>query len=715
MLQLDAELGQPRFSDARATVAAALAEARWPERISVPDAVRRKPEDGGRVLNNPGAFSGPWADSPHDMHYADRAMWSLGSDSPYAETVIEGGSQMGKSEVGNNWHLHTILYDPADVMFMMPDKESIRSYITTQFTRMLDAQPKLRARQLAGPSADNINLKQFRGCDFHFLYPSGPNFRARPISRGRLDDLDDFPDDIADQGDAVSLLEGRMASFDAFGGTKKYINSTPKKGANGGIAALRAGGTDERWWVDCLHCNAPFELDTEFVLSFDRTGTAEQAAATAEVVCPGCGGCHRQRDKRALMATGRWIGRGQHAVTGGIEGELVSNRRLSQRWDGLMGMRTWANIAHRWRSAEIAFEIEQDEGPLKAVFQTIIGKNYVAKGVGEPPVSEDALKQRARASGHRLGTVPPGAMVLIASVDQQANRFEVAIWAFGPGFRAWLVDRFAVSVIMENGRERSLKPFTRAEDWAVLHDRVLSMTYPMANAPDLRMKIFNTAVDTGGLDNATDNAFAWWHAMVSGDVGSGRVPVPPTALTLIKGGNKPNARLLPPPTVDAKRQIKGAPQAELFVPNVHRFKDIADVRLKRSDGGPGTIAFPADVDAADELVVARYIAEMKGETNINGVWTRDPHRANETWDLYIYAYVVVVRFGGSDASLSWVPAWARPPKGAPKSIVTPAPMIDVIPDRAEVERPVPPSTPSPRRPTARRPSAKRGVRVVRSR
>jgi phage terminase large subunit GpA-like protein len=146
--------------------------------------------------------------------------------------------------------------------------------------------------------------------------------------------------------------------------------------------------------------------------------------------------------------------------------------------------------------------------------------------------------------------------------------------------------------------------------------------------------------------------------MVLGDVASGRKPLPPTAITLVKGGKPNQKKTLPPPTIDVKRQIKGAPQAELYIPNVNRLKSILDRRLNRKEDGPGYISFPRDMDA-------RHLAELRAETKIGDLWQREPHRNNETWDLYIYAYTVVLRFGGTDATLAWVPDWARPPKGGP--------------------------------------------------
>ncbi len=466
---------------------------------------------------------------------------------------------------------------------------------------------------------------------------------------------------------------GRMGSFAAYGQTMLYMNSTPKRGPRGGIEALVAAGTDERLWVDCLMCHQPFELKFDR-LHFDKLGTPRDAGASAAVVCDDCGGAHGPSDKRRLLETFRWVGKGETAVSraddpAGKFGDLEPNIRASFRLDGLSGFRPWSEIAELARQAEISLEFEQDEGPLKAFDQTIVGRNYVQRGGGDAAVTEDELERRAKASPYVLGEVPPGVIVLIASVDQQGNRYEVSVWGFGASFKAWLVDRFSViSLIGDDGRPRPIAPARRPEDWAVLHPQVMSLTYPLAGAPHLRMKIFNTIVDTGGGgtadDTATDNAFAWWHSMVAGDIASGRPALPATAITLVKGGNNPKGKLLPPPTADVKRQIKGAPQAELYVPNVNRLKDIADRRLNRKDEGPGYISFPRDIDH-------KHLAELKAENRIDGLWKREPHRNNETWDLYVYAYTVVLRFGGGDASFSWVPDWARPPRGGPVKLEKP--------------------------------------------
>lgn len=693
------------FADPFALLRRCFAQMRFPERVTVSQSARLH-----RKLANPGAYSGPWGGGPYFVGHLDRPMDCLMSESPYRQVMVMGPSQVGKSEIGNNWQLHKVIYDPSDLQFAMPNEKNMGEYVKTQFDKMIEICPDMQKQMLSGASADTINLKRFLGCDQFFTWPTGPNFRSKPIPCHRGDDTDDFPVDIGKQGDLLSLMQGRMGSFAAYGRTMIYLNSTPKLGSSAprGIEALVAAGTDERFWVDCLHCGRPFALYFDR-LHYEKLGTSADAESSAEVACPhGC--LHSQREKRPLLETFRWIGKGETAVERGADrsgkdGELLGNIRASFRFDGLFGFRPWSEIAGLAREAELAFETEQDEGPLKTFNQTIVGRNHITPRSGDAAVALSDLEKRAKASTYVMGEVPPGVLVLVASVDQHANRYEVSVWGFGVGFRAWLVDRFAVISIEENGRHRPVRPFTVPEDWAVLHEQVMSRAYPMAGAPHLMMKIFNTAVDIGGNDNATDNAFSWWHAMVAGDAMSKRPALPETAITLIKGGNRLNARLLPPPTVDAKRQIKGAPQAELFVPNVNRMKDILDARLCRREDGGGFISFPRDVSPA-------HLAELRAEVKVGEQWTRDSHTANETWDLYLYAYTVVVRFGGSDASLSWVPDWARPPKSAPKELAPPpaAPRDgepDASPDSAPVHRV---GTRLPQRPARRR-----GVRTVRAR
>lgn len=688
----------PRFGDARQALRRAFGEVAFPERITPVEAADRH-----RHLRNPGAYSGPWRDSPEPMQHLVEPTNNLAMTSSYSMVALMGPSQMGKSEIGNNWQLHCVIYDPADIGFWAPTKELMASYVTTQIDKLLDECPDVAIRQLSTASADNIFLKQFKGCDWHFLWPSGANFRARPFSRGRQDDYDDFPDDIGDQGDAVSLFEGRTTSFQGYG-WKLYVNSSPKKGSKRGIEPLVASGTAKRWWVDCLQCGDPFEMAWERLV-FEREGTARDAASSVIMACPACGGVHRQGDKPALMATGRYVGRGEQAVPGGKAGEIVATHIDSYYWDGVFGLAPWSSLARQFRTAELRFEEHQDEGPLKSFFQTKVGRNYVSRGSGDAPVTADALVERAKESTYSIGEVPDWVVAITMTVDLGIDRFSVMAVGHGLNNRAGIIDRFDV-LTLNDGVTR-LQPFSRREHWAVLYEKVLSRTYPLQRDPSLRMKVFCTGVDTGGSDEATDNAYAWWHDMTAGSRREKRAALPPTAVTLIKGGNRPKGKLLPPPTVDAKRQIKGAPECELWMPNVNRMKSIADYRLRRPEPGPAFIYLPREFG---DPPLDRYVAELRAEEQVEGLWEKPEGVRNESWDLLVYSLVVMLRLVGLDQNLTKVPLWARPPRSRapePATLPTTEPATPAEPIRrpsVQVSRSIGPVPTKPRR----------GVRVVRS-
>lgn len=687
----------PRFADAGAAMARAFREVLFPKKLTPMEAA-----DEHRHLRNPGAYSGPWRDSPVPMQHLVQPTNSLAMTSPYSIVAVMGPSQMGKSEVGNNWQVHSVIYDPADIAFYAPTKELVASYVATQIDKLLEECPDVASRQLRGIGSDNINLKRFRGCDWHFLHPSGPNFRARPFSRGRLDDYDDFDDDIGDQGDAVSLFGGRTTSFLEYG-TKLYVNSSPKKGAKRGIEPLVSSGTANRWWVDCRQCSDPFEMSWDR-LDFRRDGTALQAAESVVMVCPGCGGVHSQEHKPKLMEVGRWIGKGQTALPGGWGGELEPNDIDSYYWDGVFGLAPWSKMVEKYRTAELRFEEHQDEAPLKSHSQTVIGRNYVSRSSGDAPVTVDMLSTRAEGSDYRMGVVPDGVVAITNTVDLGHDRFSILAVGHGVGNRAWIIDRYDILTL--NDGMTKLEPFRRREHWSVLYEKVLSRTYPLQRDPSLRMKVFCTGIDTGGSDDATDNAYAWWHDMITGCRKSRRTALPATAITLLKGGNKPSGKLLPPPTVDAKRQVKGAPECELFVPNVNRMKHIGDYRLRRPFPGPAYIALPSDLPAA-------RIDELRAEEVADGLWTKAEGVRNETWDLFIYSLVVMLRLVGLDQNLTRVPAWARPPRPiGPTPVAEPMETGQFAQDDGAREAPV-----TVQRGTAAarsRPPRRRGVRVVRS-
>ena len=641
------------FAPAGPVVAGALEAARMAEPMTVAETALRYVK-----LDNPGGgVSGPWTFDR--APYLRRPMECLTADSGYWLIAVMGMSQSGKSVTGDIWQGHCAVVDPADIITVWPDKDIARSYITSQIDKMIGLWPELKAKQFKNSSADNIFSKQFAGSNWFHVWPVPSQLRARPVPRFRVEDYDVIPEDIGGEGGVIMLLTGRQTTFEGY--EIGYVNSAPARGRHRGIEALVASGTNESWFVDCLHCGAPFDFAWERMY-FDADGTADDARDSVVIVCPDCGGIHEPATKRALMDSGRWVGAGQTAVTGGVAGELTPNRIASFRYLGPMGFASWPRLAELQRGAEIAFEDTQDEAELKAFFQSRWGVNYVSRAAGADPVTAEDLAARAEASDYSLGEVPPGVLCLTAAVDVQGNRFEVMVQGWGVGFESWVIDRFAI-LALDDG-QTAIDPARHPEHWGVLLKKVFWRKYCVQGADAADVPILSVAIDTGGVDGVTDNAFAFWYTAL-------RAGIPRKAITLLKGGNKPAARLLPAATRDSTRKRgRHDPDSELFVPNVHRFKDMVDVRLRRADAGPAYIHWPADIDA-------KYLDEATAEVKESGLWVRLKGRANETWDQLVYNAVVVTRLGGADSSMRWVPRSARPAGAAvspPASTPAPPPI-----------------------------------------
>jgi len=625
----------PSFTAASEVVGRIAAMLRVPPSVTVSEAALRH-----RILRNPGGgFTGRYS---FDMApYLRRIHDCLATDGGNNAVAVMGPGQCGKSDIGNNWFLHTAIYDPADVIFLAPDKSIMRDYVVSQINQMIRTSPELHELLLETPSADNIFSKQFRGCTWFFIWPVSSQMRARPIPRVRVDDYDEIPEDIDGQGTALMLLSARQTAFE--GHDMTYVNSSPALGPKRGIEALVASGTDERWHVPCRHCGDYFVLDFEHQLRFKRDGSPAEAKFSAAVICPECGGVMTQADKREMMAAGVWAGADQTVKADGtLDGRARETNIVSFRIDGLMGLGSWGRLAELWRRADLAFEVRQDEADLVAFYNARIGMNYISRLAEATAIEPSDLA--ARADHYKLGEVPEGVEVLTAAVDVQVNRFEIMVVGWKTGLESFIVDRFALTQV-EMGGDR-IDPARYPEHWALLLRYVLWRRYPIAGAPGKSLAICNTAIDTGGQEGVSDNAVKFWYT-------ARRVGVPDATITMIKGGMNLKAKLLSAPTyleLDSRgRPRRGGPK--LYVINVNQAKDILNARLARQTPGAGYIHFAADMPN-------EYLEELTAEEKQKGRWVKTKPR-NETLDLAAYNIAALVRHGGERADLAWVPAWAR--------------------------------------------------------
>jgi phage terminase large subunit GpA-like protein len=170
---------------------------------------------------------------------------------------------------------------------------------------------------------------------------------------------------------------------------------------------------------------------------------------------------------------------------------------------------------------------------------------------------------------------------------------------------------------------------------------VFWLTYQREDGATL--EILNTGIDTGGIEGATENAYAFWHTARASGVHASRI-------MLLKGGNRPDAPILARPSwIEHKGGRQKA--VPLYVVNVHRLKGILEARLRRAEPGPGYVHL-ADDFAAEHM--AELLAEERDD---KGLWQKTG--PNETLDLTVYAIAGLQRHAGKRTDMAWLPAQFR--------------------------------------------------------
>ncbi|MEI9820152.1 terminase gpA endonuclease subunit, partial [Enterobacter hormaechei] len=93
------------------------------------------------------------------------------------------------------------------------------------------------------------------------------------------------------------------------------------------------------------------------------------------------------------------------------------------------------------------------------------------------------------------------------------RRFVVQIIGYGENGERWLVDRYNIRQSLrcnEHGEAEPVHPGAYPEDWQLLVSDVLEKTYALQSDPTRRMPVLAMAVDSGGEEGVTDNAYKFW-------------------------------------------------------------------------------------------------------------------------------------------------------------------------------------------------------------
>lgn len=630
---------------------------RPPRRISVSECAIESVR-----IETPGGYSGPW--NGDLTPYMIEPMNALKSRAHEA-VVFVSPARAGKTQaLLDGWLAHCVIADPGDIGFYFSTQNLAYDYRKRRIERLHKHSPRLRDKLSPRSHDTTIEMVTYRnGMILNLGWPTSSQLAQRDLRYVAMSDYDSFPDDIGGEGSPFDLAKKRVQV--AMSAGMALVESSPKReiisnqwvsdGAhmappvNGGILPLYNRGDRRRWQWQCVDgCGGWFEAPP--LPAFEPFENLTEAGATAHILCPHCGHKYLPHEKRKLNASAGevWVPEG---MTRDQDGALLGDpngSKIASYWmlGAAAAFQQWESIVVNYLRAQREFDASGDETGLKATINTDQGLPYMPQRLAKVR-GVDYLQNRLEP--YERYYLPDGVRVLLATVDVQANRFEVLILGYGKGNERWLIDRFPLAKL-QNGDP--LQPPVILEHWALLLDRVINSTYKTGDGREMRVHF--TAVDSGGYQrqqlkaDSTRRAYEWWRSLTASRL-SHRV-------RLLKGGSSRTAPMVREAYPDASGRKDRNSTARGDIPvlllNVDRLKTMLSNDLQRDVPGDGFIHFP-------EWIPPNYLDELTAEQqDASGKWLQIGNRRNETWDLMTYADGVWRYLKGDKINWNAPPPWA---------------------------------------------------------
>lgn len=633
---------------------------RAPRRMRVADAVAqymRVPMGAGNSV--------PW--DPLVAPYVIEPMNCLASRE-YDAVIFVGPARTGKT-IGliDGWVIYNVICDPADMLIIQMTEEKAREHSKKRLARTFRVSPEVVSRLSPNKNDNNVYDRTFLAGNYLKIgWPSVNIMSSSDYKCVALTDYDRFPEDIDGEGDAFSLASKRTTTFMSSGMT--LVESSPGRDVKDvkwrrtspheappttGILSLYNRGDRRRWYWPCPHCGEYFQPCGDVVAGFRDIADPVLASEAAYIQCPSCSGRIMPEQKRELNGRGVWLRDGESINADGSRYGDPRRSRIASFWmEGpAAAYQTLSQLVYKLLAAEQEYETTGSEETLKTVINTDWGLPYLPRASMEQRKSE-LLEQRAEPVPSR--SVPDGVNFLVATVDVQAGRhrrFVVQVTGYGSRGERWIIDRYNITQSLRgdsDGESQRIDPASYPEDWDVLLTDVFHKSWPLASDPSQQMRLMAMAVDSGGEDGVTDNAYKFWRRCRRDGLGK--------RIYLFKGDSIRRAKLItrtfPDNTGRTGRRAQAAGDVPLWLLQTDALKDRVNNALWRDSPGPGYVHFP------DWLGSWFYDELTYEERSSDGKWSKPGRGANEAFDLMVYAEALVILHGYEKIRWPDVPEWA---------------------------------------------------------
>lgn len=357
--------------------------------------------------------------------YIDEPLNKLGPNAADNEVAVMKSAQTGFTTLLLAAVGHSIDQSPCDMMVVQPTDGALTDFNNGKLNVAIEKSEPLKAKvasQTARSGKGSTTYEKVFGAGGEYrLYlgiaNSAADLRSKTIKRAYCDEVDQYPDDLDDQGSPLAMIEARQESFLESGDWKRLYNSTPTIKGGSEIERRYLAGDQRRWHVRCPVCD-----DGEFVFEYGKNFKHNATFPyEAHYVAPCCGGIIASHQKIALVRRGRWI------PTATRPGAYPS-----YHFDALSSpFVPWDTIAKR------AVEAGDDPNKLKGFYNLTLGLPYVLRGDAPDHVR---LMERREGTAADRGKVPARGLLLTASADVQMRGIWLEILAVGSNRETWVVD-----------------------------------------------------------------------------------------------------------------------------------------------------------------------------------------------------------------------------------------------------------------------------------
>lgn len=541
--------------------------------------------------------AGPY--NPNAFPPAAEILRALSPEDPCRIVSLRKSVQVGGTTLANIFCMGSLALDPGDFLYTHPTEDNARRWSRMKLQPMIDGNLALRRNfpRKSRDGNDSVFYKE-RSDGRGALLISGAN---SPSSLSQVSMRRQVQDDLSKwemnpAGDPEEQADSRSEAHE-FAKILKISSPLVKPGCR--ITRNYEAGSQEEFYVPCPHCQHMHVLEWENLLQ----NLDEEHPEAAHFTCPDCGVVIEDHHRPEMLRAGEWRAQNERAKR---------EHRSFSIWAAYSLLISVERIARRWLKAK------GDPASEQVFTNDVLGRAYEVQGEAPP---WEALRDRAAATGHALGTIPAGFFLVACGVDCQADRVEFQVVAWGREFRRAVVTVGVVpGHISEAGCQAKL-------------DALVLQTFK--NAAGRMIGIDLLAIDGNAW---TEEVWSWVKRH------------PASKVIMVRGAKSDQAPLLQRVRREFNQRTGKALRYSM------RFYNFCGSILKMAlyRNLPKTDPMERGFIALPQGLEDEYFRQLTAERRqprklrsgfVDYIWVKDPTQANEALDTMLQAEAAAIKLG----------------------------------------------------------------------